>query len=158
MAYLLIWILAILASWASLGSTQELKCTSPSNFYISRVTHNWIGAAEYCHLLGMRMAVIDTEAKQREIVRLAEHSLVFNATKTDLWIGASDLSQEGTFVWLETGIEVSTTYSNWAYGQPDNIRNNEHCLHVWYEPALERLGVRPEVGSGLREHRLRFGY
>ncbi|XP_019528477.2 perlucin-like [Aedes albopictus] len=128
-------IAAALAFWAALTSAQDLYCTSPSKFYISRVIHNWIGAAEYCHLLGMRMAVIDTEAKQNEVVRLVEHSLIFNVTKTDLWIGASDLAEEGTFVWLETGIEISKGYTNWARTQPDNLGSVEHCLHMWYEPA-----------------------
>jgi hypothetical protein len=50
-----------------------------------------------------------------------------------LWLGASDIQQEGTFVW-ETSKTVLTaaTFTNWSPGQPDNWQGNENCVHIWY--------------------------
>lgn len=81
----------------------------------------------------MRLAVVDSEAKQKEIVRLVEFSRIFNMTKTELWIGASDLAQEGNFVWHDTGMEL--TFSNWNRAQPDNAGGTEHCGHMRYLPV-----------------------
>lgn len=83
--------------------------------------------------MGMRLAVLDTEAKYNEIARLVEFSRVFNITKTELWIGASDLAEEGNFVWHDTGMEL--TFSNFHRGQPDNANGTEHCVHMRYAPA-----------------------
>ncbi|XP_065075436.1 lectin subunit alpha-like [Ochlerotatus camptorhynchus] len=125
--------LSVLLGLVAIASSQELVCTSPSKFHIPTVVHNWIGAVEYCHLLGMRLAVVDSEAKHNEIVRLVEFSKIYNMTKTDLWIGASDLAQEGNFVWHATGMEP--TFSKWNRLQPDNAGGTEHCVHMWYEPT-----------------------
>lgn len=81
----------------------------------------------------MRLAVVDTVSMQTEIVRLAQASNMFNAIRTDLWIGANDLAQEGKFIWHATGMKPN--YTNWNVGQPDNKGNIEHCVHMWYEPA-----------------------
>ena len=42
----------------------------------------------------------------------------------DLWIGASDSSQEGNWIWDNGGWPIYPGYANWHSGQPDN-RDNE---------------------------------
>jgi hypothetical protein len=46
-----------------------------------------------------------------------------------MWLGASDIQKEGTFVW-ETSKTVMT-FSKWSSGQPDNSGNIENCVHFW---------------------------
>lgn len=54
--------------------------------------------------------------------------------KASFWIGGSDLTKEGKFVWMATGEPFA--YTNWLRpglvgGQPDNYDNIEHCVHIW---------------------------
>lgn len=46
--------------------------------------------------------------------------------KFSVWIGGSDLQVEGVFVWSDSGNNF--TFTNWLGSQPDNARNNEHCV------------------------------
>ncbi len=46
-----------------------------------------------------------------------------------MWLGASDIEKEGTFVW-ETSKTVMA-FSKWSSGQPDNWQGNENCVHFW---------------------------
>ncbi|KAJ8272623.1 hypothetical protein GJAV_G00091410 [Gymnothorax javanicus] len=45
------------------------------------------------------------------------------------WIGLSHRHQEGTWMWTD-GSPVD--YEKWIPGQPDNLDNNEHCVHSDY--------------------------
>ena len=38
----------------------------------------------------------------------------------DLWIGASDSSKEGNWIWDNGGWPIYPGYANWHSGQPDN--------------------------------------
>ncbi len=45
----------------------------------------------------------------------------------ELWIGASDVYQEGNFTWDNGDIPVDSGYTNWLPGQPDNVINQD-CI------------------------------
>lgn len=47
----------------------------------------------------------------------------------DLWIGASDSSKEGNWIWDNGGWPIYPGYANWLSGQPDN-RDNEVLLCI----------------------------
>jgi len=44
------------------------------------------------------------------------------------WIGLTDLFHEGTFMWEPS--RTAPTYLNWRGGQPDNVGNREHFVHI----------------------------
>ncbi len=46
-----------------------------------------------------------------------------------LWLGATDITTEGTFIWELSGKPI--TYSNWSINKPDDASQNEDCLHMW---------------------------
>ena len=46
-----------------------------------------------------------------------------------IWLGATDLTTEGTFIWESSGNLL--TYKNWAVGQPNDSGQNEDCIHMW---------------------------
>ena len=55
---------------------------------------------------------------------------VFSPRTTEhLWIGASDIATEGSFVWVNGWI-VTSDVIHWSSGQPDDYRNNEDCVHM----------------------------
>jgi hypothetical protein len=64
------------------------------------------------------LAVIDSDAERdfmnREMVETGGY-----------WIGASDVAQEGIFVWV-TGEPV--TRDDWGYGEPNNDFGSEDCV------------------------------
>ncbi|XP_021700862.1 perlucin [Aedes aegypti] len=115
-------------------SAQELFCSAPSKFYIPDYKANWIAAVQHCNRLGMRLAVVDAEWKQTEIVHLVHSFRHFlaDATRFDLWIGANDLALEGKFIWHATGLGMQ--FTNWKKDEPNNLHTKEHCLHMWYQP------------------------
>ncbi|XP_065075435.1 hepatic lectin-like [Ochlerotatus camptorhynchus] len=119
----------------TIGTSQELFCSSLSEFFIPDIKANWYGAVEYCQRIGMRLVVVDSEAKHTEIVRLG----IDTGTIGDsLWIGANDLALEGRVIWHATGRWV--TFSKWKAGEPNNLREREHCVHMWYDPSRKILG------------------
>ncbi|XP_065089680.1 C-type lectin 37Db-like [Ochlerotatus camptorhynchus] len=115
-----------------LVASQE-KCNSKNKFCFPNHVTNWIGAAEYCSRNNWRLAILDSEQKQQEVEALAQRVDAFKTAKVELWIGASDLAQEGKFIWHATGVDVG--YAKWIAGKPDNKDGHEHCVHLWYEPS-----------------------
>ncbi|XP_062559301.1 lectin subunit alpha-like [Armigeres subalbatus] len=109
------------------SNCKELVCESPPKYYIPNAKINWIGAVEYCNRLNMRLAIVDSEAKHNTIVELIKRSVAYNANGTNVWIGANDISEEGTFIWHDTGLKVD--YKNWSVGNPDN-HIEEDCVEI----------------------------
>ena len=44
-----------------------------------------------------------------------------------MWIGASDVTSEGKWVWDNGAIPISPGYNNWNAGEPNNY-NDEDCM------------------------------
>lgn len=38
--------------------------------------------------------------------------------------------QEGKFIWDATGGVVSSGYTNWVSGEPNDAGGNEDCIHI----------------------------
>ena len=38
--------------------------------------------------------------------------------------------QEGNWIWIKTGDLVD--FTAWRQGEPNNLQNNENCLHLYY--------------------------
>ena len=49
--------------------------------------------------------------------------------KAGLWLGATDITTEGTFVWENSGKPLA--YTNWSNGEPNDLSHIENCLHMW---------------------------
>jgi len=49
------------------------------------------------------------------------------------WLGASDLFDEGNFIWLGgdlTGQSLSDSFQNWKRGEPNNAGDEERCVVI----------------------------
>ncbi|KAL9701597.1 hypothetical protein quinque_005038 [Culex quinquefasciatus] len=129
------------------GSQTELQSEVESaaeavpqpNFVIPFFTANWYKSVEYCNYLGLRLAVIDSKEKEASLYAAVMDSDVYSDGSNLVWVGASDLADEGSFHWHGTGRRV--VYSNWADRQPDNGEKIEHCveagLHEYYRLSMK---------------------
>ncbi|XP_034236316.1 C-type lectin mannose-binding isoform-like [Thrips palmi] len=77
----------------------------------------------------MRLATISSQEENDKVAMYIKNSGLGGEY---FWIGASDLAQQGKYVWMSTGEPV--VYSNWLAGEPNHLTENgevEHCVHLW---------------------------
>ncbi|XP_058837792.1 C-type lectin 37Db-like [Topomyia yanbarensis] len=125
--------LLMLGAFYALASGQQMQCFSMTRYYVPNFKANWFRATEHCFSFGMRIAIVPTPQDHNAVVEVIKQSEIFNNESTIIWLGASDLAQEGTYVWHATGARLQ--YANWHPGQPDNYQGNEHCLALMNIPG-----------------------
>lgn len=84
---------------------------------------SWHAAKERCEKLGGRLAVVTSE-KQNQFLS----KLVLDSSLKEAWLGATDETKEGTWVWVDG---TAMSYKNWGQGQPNNAGGREHYLLLW---------------------------
>uniref|UniRef100_A0A096M7H6 C-type lectin domain-containing protein n=1 Tax=Poecilia formosa TaxID=48698 RepID=A0A096M7H6_POEFO len=93
-------------------------------YFGSRVT--WGEAELQCVSEGANLVSIHS---------LNEHNFVnfliknFDPTRSQTWIGLTDMHKEGGWIWSDGS---KYRFSLWSPGQPDNDSGNEHCGHTNY--------------------------
>ncbi|XP_059146766.1 low affinity immunoglobulin epsilon Fc receptor-like [Physella acuta] len=95
------------------GKVVDGKC-----FLMVREEATWTSALSACHYMGGTLATITS------LTQLAALRAAFNIYDRDFWIGANDLTTEGTFVWTEDLSSASVIYSWWDVGSPDIMAGN----------------------------------
>jgi len=56
-----------------------------------------------------------------------ENIFVASLARASMWLGYHDLHKEGQWTWTDG---TTSSYSNWAKGEPDNAKNNEDCMEM----------------------------
>ncbi len=79
----------------------------------------WRDARDLCQAWGGDLAKVESV---EENTRLADRS------DEDVWLGASDLEDEGNFRWFD-GDDVDGE-GPWAPAQPDNFEGRENCMEL----------------------------
>ena len=77
--------------------------------------------------MGLKLVEPKTAQANKDI-KLIATSIVTQGL--GVWIGIDDKSKEGKFAYASDGKSIK--FTNWAYGQPDNYRD-EDCAHLWNE-------------------------
>lgn len=96
-----------------------------------------IGAQAACLALGANLAVIETAEEQALVATLA---VQYPPGLPDVWIGASDALQEGTFSWVNLAPVV---YDNWRDGEPNDGGNGgEDCAVIEGDTAANEWDDR----------------
>ncbi|XP_052252967.1 perlucin-like [Dreissena polymorpha] len=104
-------------------------------YVILQVPASWGEALHYCQAMGASLAVIRNKQEEALIDEYIhrQHDLIRTG---QLWIGGTDLLQEGIF--LAPNSLETLTYFNWAPGQPDNIGTGQHCVSIFKDDAMLR--------------------
>jgi hypothetical protein len=85
---------------------------------------------------GMHLIRVDN-AEQNSFIRSTGISVGYS---DPIWIGASDLAREGTWVWLDgtefwlggvNGHTVNGHFAAWDMDQPNSAEGPEDCATVW---------------------------
>ncbi|XP_050957267.1 CD209 antigen-like [Labeo rohita] len=88
---------------------------------MSSVSKSWSESRQYCKDQGADLVTIKTEVKQHFITS------VLNANGERVWIGLTDINQEGTMQWVDNS---SLTQGFWRKDQPDDYKGNEDCVEL----------------------------
>merc|ERR1712142_1316180 len=101
------------------GFPEDYKYNEKSRraFKLHNTKKNWQDAQQTCQMEGGNLVTVDT----------SEINNILKSKKKRIWIGASDLETEETFLWTN-GKPLS--YNSWAPGEPNNHGNREDCVEV----------------------------
>ena len=108
----------------------------------------WKEAEEYCEILGGHLATITSAEEQKFISEI----VLAKPQKGYYWLGGTDENSEGNWEWV-TGEEWS--YTNWSWGQPDNMSGIENYLHLytsnktWNDMVLDGGNVYHKENYGI---------
>lgn len=88
----------------------------------------WVHARDRCRLRGGELASIRSAEEQARATRVRQ------TVTSHVWIGGSDLTHEGRYVWMD---RTAITYNDaWRSGEPNNYGGNEHCIALYGENHL----------------------
>ncbi|XP_050961773.1 C-type lectin domain family 4 member M-like [Labeo rohita] len=88
---------------------------------MSSVSKNWSESRQYCKDRGADLVIIKTEVKQHFITSL------INVDRERVWIGLTDINQEGTMQWVDNS---TLEKGFWQATEPNNDRGNEDCVEL----------------------------
>lgn len=88
---------------------------------------SWEDARQHCEHLGMRLLTTSTKAEVDQLKTYLNSRVSDLPQKTfwHLWLGATDIDQDGVWTWKATGEKL--TYTAWAKDEP-NGGDKENCL------------------------------
>ncbi|KAH8371007.1 hypothetical protein KR093_005900, partial [Drosophila rubida] len=90
-------------------------------YYIAENTSSWFAAMHKCREFGADLVNFETR-KDFEAVR---NNL---SKKKCYWIGLSNLSEDGEYHSITTGL--SPSFTMWNTNEPNNKNGNEHCAQL----------------------------
>ncbi|XP_029211691.2 uncharacterized protein LOC114975676 [Acropora millepora] len=98
---------------------------------------SWTEAEIYCkEIEGGHLLSIRNPKENRWVTeRIRQIRWVVGFSK--LWIGASDIGQEGNFQWSDDKRNRPVNFTRWAVGQPSSVgqrRRREHCVAINADP------------------------
>lgn len=98
-----------------------------SCYFLSLEKQTWTQSQKSCTLYGGMLAEIETSEENDFIVQTIFKPYVGDGPY--VWIGASDIKEEGTFVWNSIGLPLKFSY--WKSGEPNDLTGNEDCVHAY---------------------------
>ncbi|KAL4239306.1 hypothetical protein ACF0H5_000123 [Mactra antiquata] len=89
----------------------------------------WQESKQKCKTLGGALAIVDNADENNYLVNVLKNQ---DASKYGygVFLGASDLAREGTWIYESNGKNINTIYSNFKGSEP-NGGKHENCLHLY---------------------------
>ena len=84
------------------------------------------------------------EPRTRELNDIAKYT----AGSGQIWIGATDMDVEGSWIWQSDNSTFTGSYTNWRKGQPNDHGSGQDCATVGNAGSWGDIGcsdVRPYV-------------
>merc|ERR1712043_74662 len=94
-----------------------------SCYHVSRDADSWVESMRMCQSHKGRLVSIETSEEQQYL-----ESLLSSGADDKYWVGGSDWTVEGVWIWEPSGTNI--TYTNWEMNQPDNDNGVEHCMYM----------------------------
>nr|A7X3X8.1 RecName: Full=C-type lectin lectoxin-Enh5; Short=CTL; Flags: Precursor [Pseudoferania polylepis]ABU68493.1 Lectoxin-Enh5 [Pseudoferania polylepis] len=125
--------LGLLAVFLSLSGAKGDNC--PANWISRNGVCNklfpdrktWLEAEMYCRALkpGCHLASLHRDSDSTVLAwYISDH---FKGAG-HVWIGLRDTNRKRTWKWSD---RTSTNYFSWNQGEPNNVQDNENCVHLW---------------------------
>lgn len=77
----------------------------------------------------MKLATLETKKEHDYVLNLMDNGAI---SEPQVFIGASDIGDEGNFYWVATGKPFDYT-PKWKAGEPNNLGDGENCIGLWKE-------------------------
>ncbi|KAH3710599.1 perlucin-like protein [Dreissena polymorpha] len=91
-------------------------------YLFSHDIQSWIGSEGVCFHFGAYLAEIDDNAEDMFLQNFV------NMFAKTYWVGGTDLSNEGDWIWANSKKHFSRTYDRWQGNEPNNKHGLENCL------------------------------
>ncbi|XP_041376662.1 P-selectin-like [Gigantopelta aegis] len=78
---------------------------------------------KYCENMNSYLTTI-TSSEENTFIK---NYLIANGKGTTCWIGANDIQEEGTWMWISDGVPKQLNYTDWFTDEPNDFRNSEDC-------------------------------
>jgi hypothetical protein len=122
-----------LACFAAVQPTKVFLLDGRTHYVYSTLM-NWPESRAFCLGMGQDLPSITSEAQNQAFLAATDD---FGGTDACVNLGATDASQEGTFVWTDG---APWTYSNWNPGEPNDAERIEDCAMIFVGSSSRRYG------------------
>ncbi|XP_036119469.1 C-type lectin domain family 4 member K [Molossus molossus] len=103
--------------------SQGWKYFSGNFYYFSRVPKTWYSAQQFCRSRNSHLTSVTSVSEQEFLYRMAGG--------LTHWIGLTKAGSEGHWYWVDdTPFDKVQSMRFWIPGEPNNARNNEHCVNI----------------------------
>ncbi|TMW51198.1 hypothetical protein DOY81_003734 [Sarcophaga bullata] len=136
----------LIGSGGVLATPQKHKASDGREYLIeTEYKWNWFEAFHECARRNSQLVIIDSAQKNTAIINLLKKII---GHSRNLWLGGNDEFSSSRdhgrpFYWSATGKRFTFTF--WSNDNPDNYRNQEHCVHIWESKPLYQWN---DVGCG----------
>ncbi|XP_072013135.1 echinoidin-like [Amphiura filiformis] len=96
-------------------------------FFPASTVSDWNAALAHCKSLDADLVSIHSEEENDMVFWLARNGATTVADGPSVWIGFTDETTEGNWVWTD-GSPVD--YTKWFGGEPNNFHGNQNCAEM----------------------------
>ncbi|XP_058643179.1 CD209 antigen-like protein C isoform X2 [Onychostoma macrolepis] len=96
---------------------RKLSDQGKGRLFMSTEAKSWSDSRQYCRDCGADLVIINTQEKQ----------LVSSLVKEIVWIGLSDIQQEGYMKWVDNS---PLKQGFWEKNEPNDAAGNEDCIEL----------------------------